>query len=178
LAVTDDLVTRGDDLQRSLHEGPCLSVIEDDARVKIVARTVDDPRWPRWGPAADRIGIRSVVSVGLIRREADPIGSLNVYNQTRDKFGADDLDIARVIGRHASTALIALGKLQAMDRAITVRTVMGQAEGVLMARYGIHGHEALDLMRRYSQNHNVPLVDVAQQVVEGRGLANPSERLA
>jgi len=174
VAVTDALVTRGDDLQRTLDEGPCLSAIEDPAHIQLVPRTVDDSRWPHWGPAADRIGIRSVVSVRLSRRTGDPIGSLNVYNQTRDEFDDEDADIARVIGRHASTALAALGKLKEMDRAITARTILGQAEGILMAQYGLHEYDAFDMMRRYSKNHNLPLDDIAQQVVNDLGIADSS----
>lgn len=173
VAVTDELVSRADDLQRSLDEGPCLSAIEDDAHVELVARTLDDPRWPRWGPAADGIGIRSVVSVRLARSAGDPIGSLNVYNQTRDGFGEADIDLARQIGRHASTALIALGKLQALDRGLTARSLIGQAEGTLMMQYGIEAAEAFAMLRRHSDKHDVALDEVAQQVVDDGGLQTP-----
>lgn len=175
VAITDELVSRGDDLQRSLDEGPCLSAIEDDMRVELVARTVDDPRWPRWGPAADAIGIRSVVSVRLARSAGDPIGSLNIYNQTRDDFGEADVDLARQIGRHASTALTALGKLRALDRGLTARAVAGQAEGMLMMRYGIDADKASATMRHHSDNHDVPLDEVARQVVDNRGLETPPD---
>ena len=61
-----------------------------------------------------------------------------------------------------------------MDRAITARTILGQAEGILMAQYGLHEYDAFDMMRRYSQNHNVPLDDIAQQVVNDLGIADSS----
>jgi hypothetical protein len=75
VAVTDDLVVRADDIQRSLGEGPCLAALDAEDHVELIPDTAQDPRWPRWGRAVSEIGIHSVLSVRLERGGAGPVGS-------------------------------------------------------------------------------------------------------
>jgi GAF domain-containing protein len=168
-SVSDPLVRRGDGLQMTLHEGPCLSAMSV-ADIAVIRRTADDPRWPAWGPAAHEIGIRSVLSVRLARNGDDPIGSLNVYNHRTDGFTDADIETAQILARHASVALATVAKEQAMERALDSRTSIGQAQGIVMMRYGIEPDQAFDVLRRYSQANNIPLRDVARQTVRDLGL--------
>jgi transcriptional regulator with GAF, ATPase, and Fis domain len=169
-AVSDELVQRGDDLQYRFNEGPCLAAL-DESSVVMVAHARDDARWPRWGAAADEIGIRSVLSVRLARSREDPIGSLNLYNLAAGAFDTEDVELARLIARHASMALVTTGKLKAVDRALDARASVGQAIGILMVRYNIESHRAFTLLRRYSDKLDRPLLDVATTVVRARGLS-------
>jgi hypothetical protein len=50
--------------------------------------------------------------------------------------------------------------------ALESRTVIGQAEGMLMNEYGIDADQAFALLSEQSQNHNVKLRDLAQSVVD------------
>jgi ANTAR domain/GAF domain len=168
-AVSDPLVSRGDALQMSLREGPCLAAMSV-ADIALIRRTADDPRWPAWGPAAYDIGIRSVLSVRLARNGNDPIGSLNVYNHRTDGFTGADIETAQILARHASIALETVGKVQAMERGLESRTSIGQAQGILMAQYGIDPDQAFNVLRRYSQSNNILLRDVAHRVVQNLGL--------
>jgi AmiR/NasT family two-component response regulator len=43
--------------------------------------------------------------------------------------------------------------------------MIGQAKGILMARQGVSGDEAFDVLRRASQRQNRKLRDVATDVV-------------
>jgi len=54
--------------------------------------------------------------------------------------------------------------------AVASRTVIGQAQGVLMERYGLGPDEAFAVLRRYSQDRNIKLVDIAREIVERRGV--------
>jgi AmiR/NasT family two-component response regulator len=46
------------------------------------------------------------------------------------------------------------------------RTVIGQAQGLLMAEHGITADEAFDLLVSTSQSMNVKLRDIAARLVE------------
>src|ERR1700712_3328930 len=64
VAWPDDLVLRVDDLHNNLQEGPCLSAIHE-GRIEVIPRTAESRRWPRWGPGANDLGVRSVLSAEL-----------------------------------------------------------------------------------------------------------------
>jgi GAF domain-containing protein len=170
VAVTDDLIVRADDIQRSLNEGPCLSAFEDEDHVELISDTAQDPRWPRWGPAVSEIGIHSVLSVRLEHREAGPVGSLNVYNRAHEEFNLFDVEVALILARHASVALGAARSEAAAQRALATRTSIGQAEGILMERYRFDEERAFAVLRRYSQASNMPLREVARRLIEDRKL--------
>ena len=75
-----------------------------------------------------------------------------------------------MIARHASVALAASRDLEGLRKAVDARKLIGIAMGLLMERYGIDADRAFDVLRRYSQQHNVKLRDVARLVVDQRGL--------
>ena len=47
---------------------------------------------------------------------------------------------------------------------------IGQAQGILMERHGLDGDRAFEVLRRYSQDHNIKLRDVATHLSETRQL--------
>lgn len=105
------------------------------------------------------------------RGDDDPIGSLNVYNHRTGAFDATDIEIAQLIAWEATQSLMLSGKLARMGRALTTRTSIGQAQGILMIQSGINPDQASNVLRRYSQHENRPLRDVAAEVVRSRGLS-------
>jgi len=102
VAYSSDLVLRADQLQYELDEGPCLDAVWTDG-VLVVPDLVADGRWPRWAPAAARLGVGSSVSVHLFTDTA--LGSLNLYSLHPRDYGHADLEAAKVIGAHASVVL-------------------------------------------------------------------------
>jgi AmiR/NasT family two-component response regulator len=52
--------------------------------------------------------------------------------------------------------------------AITNRTVIGRAEGILMERFGLTPDQAFAVLRRVSQRRNVKLNQVAEELVRTR----------
>src|SRR4051794_592550 len=104
-AVTHPVVTRADQLQYTLHEGPCLSAIRE-GHVEIIPDTAASTRWPSWGAGAADIGIYSSVSVQLAYSDGGrTLGSLNVYHGHTREFDSTDIEIALILARHASVAL-------------------------------------------------------------------------
>jgi AmiR/NasT family two-component response regulator len=53
---------------------------------------------------------------------------------------------------------------------MTSRTIIGQAEGILMERLGIDADQAFAYLRRVSQSENRKLIMVCSEIVETRRL--------
>ena len=52
-----------------------------------------------------------------------------------------------------------------MALAIDARTFIGQAQGILMGRYGIGAEQAFEYLRRRSQQEHIKLTDIAHEVI-------------
>lgn len=78
--------------------------------------------------------------------------------------------VATTFARHASIALAVTDEVFNLKIAIDTRKLIGQAQGILMERFGISGDHAFDVLRRYSQTANVKLSTVVQQVIDEREL--------
>jgi GAF domain-containing protein len=167
-AVTDPLVERADELQMEHQEGPCLESIWQHEWF-LIDDTVSDPRWPKWGPAVAELGIRSALSIRLAER-ARAFGALNLFARDVGRFDADDASIGQIFGRHASVALANARHEASLEQAIDARHLIGQAQGILMERFDLDANQAFAVLRRYSQNHNVKLREVARRVVDTRRL--------
>jgi len=167
-AATSNRVSESHNMQIQNDEGPCLDAIEDPGTF-LVNDTATDPRWPRWGPAVAALGIRSAMGVTLETRERR-YGSLNLYSESVNAFGDDDLAVAEILARHASVAIAAAHNEQGLQLAIDARKLIGQAQGILMERFDLDADRAFDVLRRFSQANNLRLREVARQVVEKRQL--------
>ncbi|MDQ3627316.1 MAG: GAF and ANTAR domain-containing protein [Actinomycetota bacterium] len=166
-AATHNVVRRGDELQYELGEGPCLEAIWDDETV-LSHDLASDPRWPSWGPrTVDELGVRSVLCFQLFTHD-NTLGALNLYSQHVDAFDADDCTAGRALAAHVAVALAAAEEIGHLGSAITSRTVIGQAEGILMERFDVSAQQAFAILRRVSQQQNVKLYEVARQLVETR----------
>jgi len=98
------------------------------------------------------------------------MGTLNLYDSRPNHFSTSDLQVAHVLARHAAIALSRVRESENLWRAVDARKVIGQAEGILMERYALDQERAFEVLRRYSQDTNVKLRDVAQMVVDTRRL--------
>ncbi|WP_435737308.1 GAF and ANTAR domain-containing protein [Cellulosimicrobium sp. PMB13] len=166
-AVSDPLVARGDELQYELGEGPCLDAIREAPLVES-GDIEADVRWPRWSPkVADELGVRSMLCVQLYTSETAH-GALNMYATTRDAFGLDDHHLAATFAAVAAAAISAARTEEQLQSAVQTRTLIGQAQGILMERFSLSSSRAFAVLSRVSQDSNVKLVDVARQIVETR----------
>jgi GAF domain-containing protein len=170
VGTTDPAAARADQLQLASGEGPCVDAARDNTEAAVIDDTRTDQRWPTWAKrVAVELGIRSSLSVQLgIPR--DRIGALNLYAATPGRFDRDDLAVAHVLARHAAVALAHTRSELNLWRAIDSRKLIGQAMGILMERYNIDEDHAFAVLRRYSQENNVKLHEVARRLVETRQL--------
>jgi GAF domain-containing protein len=166
-AATDDLARRSDQLQLEVGEGPCLSVLD---REDIIYCTdlMAERRWPLWAPrVADELGVLSMICFQLFTTQQS-IGALNLYSFHVDAFDARDQAVGLALAAHIAVAVAASRDIDSHDRAIAHRTVIGQAEGLLMERYGLSPEQAFTFLKRVSQDSNTKLTDVAATLVRTR----------
>jgi AmiR/NasT family two-component response regulator len=61
-------------------------------------------------------------------------------------------------------------EIRQLHRAVESRTVIGQAEGILMERLGVDSCQAFEYLRRVSSHLNRKVVDIATEIAETREL--------
>ena len=166
-AATGTIVDETHQLQATFDEGPCLDAIKGGDDTYLVTNTAADPRWPKWGPAAADLGFFSVIGASLETR-ARRIGSLNLYAHRPDAFTKSDAETVKWLATHASVAMAAANEQAGLRTALGNRTLIGQAEGVLMRAFGINEDQAFAYLQRLSQHHNVKLATIAEQIIENR----------
>jgi GAF domain-containing protein len=165
LAASDETLRVIDDLQFELGEGPCFDAMRQHDVVS-ANDLATDARWPRWGPlVSDRTGVRSSVSFRLFTTQRS-LGALNLYSKAVGSFGHEDVLEGHVVAAQAAVAVAATLKEAQLQRAVETRTVIGQATGILMERFGLDPDAAFGVMRRISQTHNVKLYALARELVE------------
>ena len=173
-AGSDDVVRRGDALQYELDEGPCLDSVRWHETV--VSQDLSrEERWRRWTlRARTDLGIKAMMSLWLYTKAhssgAHSYGALNLYADQADAFEPQDHAIGQALAAQISVALAAQREIQQRSVAMTNRSVIGQAEGILMERLGIDADEAFAYLRRMSQTENRKLVKICNEIVELRQL--------
>ncbi|OLF16376.1 GAF and ANTAR domain-containing protein [Actinophytocola xanthii] len=171
---TDQVASDLDQLQYRFGEGACVEAARPAGPAMAASDDLgEDPRWPRFGPAAAALGFRSLVSTALLPEATSPqlSGALNVYSRRPRGIPQQDRDVLLLLATHASLAVattqaVTKGELREaqLREALDSRDAIGQAKGILMARRGVSPEEAFDLLRRTSQELNVKLREVAESV--------------
>ncbi len=169
VAFTDAIVVELDDLQIASDEGPCMEALAG-GRHPFASDLADDQRWPTFGPAAARAGIRSALA---FRLSEQPVSALNLYARLPAAFGATDRAKGLIFATLAGLALDLAGeraddllRVANLHDALRTRELIGQAQGILIERERITGDQAFDVLRRASQHLNIKVREVARTLVE------------
>lgn len=174
----DDVVVKSaafirqvEDIQYSLEEGPCISAATKGRTVRSGSLGAD-PRWPRFGSRVARLGVHSVLALPLDTPEG-VVGAMNIYAHARDAFDDHAQEVGQVF---AVPAAITVFNAQMLDRnervaaqlraALTTRTTIDQAVGILRSRSGETAQEAFDTLRQLSRHQHLKLVELAGRLVE------------
>jgi GAF domain-containing protein len=165
-AVTDPVVAEIYKLQMAGADGPLVECMLQRATVS-VPDLVQESRWPQWTERVLDLGVRSVLDVPLWTGSGT-VGVLGLYSKQPDAFGVDEEGIAYILARHAAVAVATARREENLKVAVDARKLVGQAMGILMERYDLDGDQAFDVLRRYSQDTNTKLRDVAQQLIDSR----------
>ena len=165
VAATDALAIRLDTLQYELQEGPCYAAVTDERFVVVNDLAAPDGPYPRFGPRAVEAGVRAQTAIQLAHNGEQ--AGLNLY--------------ARVAGRvlllhHAVGRAVSRARPRSCS-ATPVRSAAwaGTAEQTRHRHRGRH-HDAtlrsgprpgFGFLFRLSQDRNIKLRTIAQQVIEG-----------
>jgi hypothetical protein len=165
IASSSEVPQRVDALQYQLDEGPCVAALSENDMVWINDLTVDET-FPRFGPGAVALGVRSMLSTRLLLSENDR-AALNLYSHRARAFTVDQLPLAAIYGSFASLVLISQlqeNRIMNLDRALASNREIGVAIGILMSEQRCTREQAFDQLARVSQNLNRRLHDIADEV--------------
>ena len=180
-AFTGELAQRMDGAQYAAGQGPCLEAATAVEWTAIIVRDLpDETRWPVLAAQGADAGARSVMCVSLFAGPSlgaggvrQAVGSLNLYSRRAAVFGESERDTALLLALYAALALAAteaMGqageRIDQLKEAMGTRTVIGQAQGILMERNKFTAGQAFDRLRTASMNLNRKLRDVAQDLAE------------
>ncbi|MBW3548985.1 MAG: GAF and ANTAR domain-containing protein [Actinobacteria bacterium] len=175
LCTAGGVSTLIEELQYTLGEGPCVDAFRQD-RVVLEPDLAHPgtPRWLAFTPQAVEAGVRAMfafpVQVGAVR-----LGALNLYRDgpgpLTDDQHADALVMADVIARwvldvqtHAPTGTMA----QELEQDADFHFVVHNAAGAVSVQLGVSITEALIRLRAHAFGNDLPLREVAEDVVARR----------
>lgn len=167
----DALARLLDEQQYALDEGPCLEAL----RTATVVSAEDLRSEQRWNGYPSRVvlhGVHAVLSAPLIPDDHPPIGVLNLYARAPHAFDEESRGLAALLARLTSTMITAalrhydeLSLTDHLRSALSSRSVIDQAMGIVIAMRHCSQQEAFDVLRQVSQHRNIPLREVAAELV-------------
>ncbi len=162
-AATGRLPTVLDTLQQETGEGPCVESMQERGTVLVDDMRVEK-RWPNFASEAVVLGAGSLLALCLYT--GDVHGVLHVHSSCPGAFDHRSVDIGTRLATHAAIAVIAASREEQLRSALASRDMIGQATGILMERFEVDADEAFALLRKLSQERNVPLRRIAGYVVD------------
>ena len=171
VCASDPFVRDVDDMQYGLGEGPCITAAAE-ARTVVSESLGADLAWPRFGPRARELGVLSALSLPLIMPTGEVMGAMNVYAHSAGAF--DDAAVeqgetfaaaAAVVVNNARELMQARRLAEQLRTALSSRATIDQAIGILLSRQGGSPEDALASLKRLSQNQNIKLAVVAEDIV-------------
>jgi GAF domain-containing protein len=171
VASSSDLASRVDEIQYGHAQGPCLEALAETV-VIVVNDLEQDHRWEGYRQHALAQGVRSSLSVPIRSRDEPARGALNLYFSQVTAFDDSHVHEGTHFADQASGALELATRLAKhttttaqLQEAMTSRSVIDHAIGIVMAQNRCTPEEAFDVLRRASQNRNVKLRVIATDIV-------------
>jgi hypothetical protein len=153
-----------DEIQQRHREGPCLTAAWEEKTIH-VADLETDTRFPLYRQdALAETPIRSIMAFQLFIAD-ETMGALNVYAERPHIFGPEAREIGLIFAAHSSVAWNSARRDEQFKRALASRDTIGQAKGIIMERYGVDAVQAFTLLRKLSQDSNVPLIQIATDLL-------------
>jgi GAF domain-containing protein len=162
-ATSGDLPPEVDALQSEVGEGPCLDAAFDVELVD-VPDMASEVRWPHFARRASAAGAGSMLCLRLFVSGND-LGAMNLYNHASHAFTDESRQSALPFAAHAAVALAQVQQRDDLLAAIDGRDLIGQAKGILMERHRLTGGQAFQLLVAASQDRNVKLRTLAEELV-------------
>lgn len=134
------------DALQYLDGGPCVAVVIENAPASIqtdVHELLDEGRWSLFAKASSAVGVSSTLSLSVIDRAGQALGSINLYASTASAFTGLHDALADALGASAEGVITnADMAFTSRDRAIEAPALLRASQeiemavGFLAARYG------------------------------------------
>lgn len=170
VAAADRRATELDEQQYERDDGPCLQAMRTGEVVESRDLTTDE-RWDGYPAVAIAHGIRSVLSTPLIV-DTSSVGALNLYAEDTEAYTEAERQLAALLAGQAAIAVTAAlrhyDEVTLSDHlraALSSRSVIDQAIGIVMGRRRCTPAKALATLRTVSQRRNTKLRVVAAELI-------------
>jgi GAF domain-containing protein len=163
VAPTDGCLERVDEAQYRLQEGPCFEAATESQHV-VCSDLRADRRFPRYGPVAVAEGIRAQIGVRLYDAPRSQ-GALNLYSSRVGAFD-DTTALSALFAHQAGQAIAYAHEVTSLREAVRTRTLIGEAVGLVMERFGLSDERAFAFLKRLSSHRNVKMRTIAQELVD------------
>lgn len=164
LAASDNVAVASDRLQGKCGEGPCFDAARSKQEVyRITDVLARSEQWPKYAPEARELGIGSMMGFLLYTRDKD-LGALDLYSSRPGAFGQEQEHIGWLLASHAAVAMAGAEHVEHLETALETRKVIGEAVGILMARYKLAENDAFGRIVKASQDSNVKVRDLAETI--------------
>lgn len=165
VATSDVLAQAAQDLERVMDEGPTTAVMAAGTAVRL-DETGMLGRWPRYGPAAAELGVRSIVAAPL-RLSTVCLGAICAYD-TAPVIRPDVASATEAVADALAQSVLdsvqsgdALGLFEDAD----FQPVVHQAAGMIAVYHDCDVSDAEELLRAHAFAENRPVADVASDVI-------------
>ena len=169
-AATDGITLQLDGSQYVNGDGPCLHAAMTGEIVRIDDMAKDE-QFPRFAADAVGLGVNSSMSFPLSVGNRT-VGALNLYADEVGAFDDASEQLGRRFARQASATVVnaeihdrTARLVTQLNEALTSRSVIDQARGILIANTGCNAEQAFVLLKQQSQHENVKLRQVAAEIV-------------
>ncbi|MGH3613025.1 MAG: GAF and ANTAR domain-containing protein [Pseudonocardia sp.] len=170
VASSDARASQVDEVQYQHDQGPCLTSLST-GEVVLIDDLSRDERWGAYRTPALAHGVRSSLSLPL-RADDTVIGALNIYAPHPSAFGPPERQVGEKFAEEASRALTLAVRMaecaemsEHLQSALASRAVIDQALGIVMAQTRCTADQAFDTLRTISQNRNVKLREIAEEMI-------------
>jgi GAF domain-containing protein len=164
LAATDQVAHQVDQIQYQLSEGPCYAAVTGE-RLVLVNDLASASEFPRYGKQAFDYGMGSQLAIQLLHNGEQ--AGLNLYARQRQAFDRATVELAELFATQAGAVLKYATQAEQLTEAVHTRTDIGTAVGIVMERYGIDRERAFAFLVRNSNQRNIKLRHLAQEIIAG-----------
>ncbi|MEV6712842.1 GAF and ANTAR domain-containing protein [Lentzea sp. NPDC051208] len=156
-----------EDLQLTVGEGPCLDAFASGGPVLVADLTAEGAHWPAFTPGALALGVEAVFSfplqIGVMR-----LGSLEFHRDVPGPLSRNEMSDAQILTDMATQGIA--DELAGRDTAdvswlLDPHVEVHQATGMVQVQLAVNAETALMRLRGYAFTHDLPLAEVAHQVV-------------
>jgi hypothetical protein len=169
-AGTDDIAMLVDELEWKTGEGPCVDAVLTD-RYELDPDITKDSVWPELARlVVEQTPVRGMAGYRIMDGPRK-VGALNLYSDEPGALTAESASMGAVVAAFASVALTAAAhneSVSSLREALDSNREIGKAIGILMATQQLTDEDAFALLRKTSNELNVRLSVLAQELLSRR----------